>query len=581
MRTTDRTLWRKAGLIIALALPLVVTTVTAQVKTQEQRAPSEKSYQAGDSSPVGAAIVHQNSNPKAPQMTEEEFQKGANIYFQRCAGCHGVLRKGATGKPLTTDKTIVSGTAYLEVFIKYGSPGGMPNWGTSGELTDAEVNLMARYVQQEPPTPPEWGMKEMLASMKMLIPPSKRPTKKLNDLDLGNLFSVTLRDAGEIALIDGKTKKIVTIIKTGYAVHISRMSQSGRYLYVIGRDARINLIDLWMETPLSVAEIKVGLEARSVETSKFKGYEDKYAIAGTYWPPQFVIMEGDTLKPLRIESTRGVVVGTQEYHPEPRVAAIVSSHYNPEFLVNAKETGKILVVNYKDLTNLKITSINAAQFLHDGGMDSTGRYFMVAANASNKIGVVDTKEDKLAALIDVGKVPHPGRGANFVHPKFGPVWATSHLGDETVSLIGTDPVKHKDQAWKVVQTLKAQGGGSLFIKTHPKSKNLWVDTPLNPEAKISQSVAVFNIDHLNEGFEVLPIGEWSGIKDDGARRIVQPEYNRAGDEVWFSVWSAKDKVSAIVVVDDKTRALKAVIKDPKLITPTGKFNVNNTQHDVY
>ena len=27
------------------------------------------------------------------------------IYFQRCAGCHGVLRKGATGKPLTVDLT--------------------------------------------------------------------------------------------------------------------------------------------------------------------------------------------------------------------------------------------------------------------------------------------------------------------------------------------------------------------------------------------------------------------------------------------------------------------------------------------
>ena len=581
MENSHFTAWRKAGLIIALALPLGVTTVTAQVKTQEQRSPSEKSYQAGDSSPVGAAIVHQNSNPKAPPMTEAEFQTGANIYFQRCAGCHGVLRKGATGKPLTTDKTIASGTAYLEVFIKHGSPGGMPNWGTSGELTDAEVNLMARYIQQEPPTPPEWGMKEMMASLKVTVPPSKRPTKKMNKLELGNLFSVTLRDAGEIALIDGKTKKIVKILKTGYAVHISRMSQSGRYLYVIGRDARINLIDLWMEEPANVAEIKVGLEARSVETSKFKGYEDKYAIAGTYWPPQFVIMEGDTLKPLRIESTRGMVVGTQEYHPEPRVAAIVSSHYNPEFIVNAKETGKILVVNYKDLTNLKITSINAAQFLHDGGMDSTGRYFLVAANASNKIAVVDTKEDKLAALVDVGKVPHPGRGANFVHPKFGPVWATSHLGDETVSLIGTDPKKHKDYAWRVVQTLKAQGGGSLFIKTHPKSSNLWVDTPLNPEAANSQSIAVFDIKNLDKGFEVLPIAEWAGIKDDGAKRIVQPEYNMAGDEVWFSVWSAKDKVSALVIVDDKTRKLKAVIKDPKLITPTGKFNIHNTQHDVY
>lgn len=583
MSKSKHGVWRTAGSIIALAmaLPLAATSVIAQEKTQEQRSPSEKSYQAGDASPVGQAEMYHNINPKAPPMTKDEFEKGKNIYFQRCAGCHGVLRKGATGKPLTTDKTIAAGTEYLKVFIKYGSPGGMPNWGTSGELNDAEVDLMARYIQQEPPTPPEWGMKEMMASLKVTVPPNQRPTKKMNNLDLGNLFSVTLRDAGEIALVDGKTKKIVKILKTGYAVHISRMSQSGRYLYVIGRDARINLIDLWMAEPSNVAEIKVGLEARSVETSKFKGFEDKYAIAGTYWPPQFVIMEGDSLKPLRIESTRGTTVGTQEYHPEPRVAAIVASHFNPEFIVNAKETGKIMVVNYKDLNNLKITTINAAQFLHDGGMDSTGRYFMVAANASNKIAVVDTKEDKLAALIDVGKVPHPGRGANFVHPKFGPVWATSHLGDETISLIGTDPKKHKDQAWRVVQTLKAQGGGSLFIKTHPKSQNLWVDTPLNPEAKNSQSIAVFDIKNLEKGYEVLPIGDWADIKDDGAKRIVQPEYNMAGDEVWFSVWSAKDKISALVVVDDKTRKLKAVIKDPKLITPTGKFNINNTQHDVY
>ena len=336
-----------------------------------------------------------------------------------------------------------------------------------------------------------------------------------------------------------------------------------------------------MPVPGNVAEIKVGLEARSVETSKYKGYEDKYAIAGTYWPPQFVIMEGDTLKPLKIESTRGTTVDSQDYHPEPRVASIVASHYNPEFIVNAKETGKIMAVNYSDLNNLKITTIGAARFLHDGGFDSTGRYFLVAANASNKIAVVDTKEDKLAALIDVGKIPHPGRGANFMHPKFGPVWATSDLGDDGISIIGTDPVKHKAQAWKVVQTLKGNGSGSLFIKTHPKSTNLWVDAPLNPEAKISQTIAVFDIKNLDKGFEVLPIGEWSGITDDGARRVVQPEYNQAGDEVWFSVWSAKDKQSAVVVVDDKTRKLKAVIKDPKLITPTGKFNVHNTQHDVY
>ena len=66
----------------------------------------------------------------------------------------------------------------------------------------------------------------------VIVPLDKRPTKKLNDIDLDNIFSVTLRDAGEVALIDGNSKKIITRVKTGYAVHISRVSASGRYLYV-------------------------------------------------------------------------------------------------------------------------------------------------------------------------------------------------------------------------------------------------------------------------------------------------------------------------------------------------------------
>jgi nitrite reductase (NO-forming)/hydroxylamine reductase len=460
----------------------------------------------------------------------------------------------------------------------------MPNWMTSGEFDEKTVDLMARYVQQDPPQPPEWGMEQMKQTWKVVIPPEKRPTKKMNNYNIQNIFSTTLRDSGEVALIDGDTKQIINIVKTGYAVHISRTSASGRFLYVIGRDGRVNMIDLWMPKPDNVAEIRIGLEARSVDTSKFKGKEgdftDKLAIAGAYWPPQYVIMKGDTLEPLKIMGTRGMTVDKQEYHPEPRVASIVASHYKPEFIVNVKETGKTLMVDYSNLDAIKVTEVANARFLHDGGWDSSKRYFMVAANQSNKVGVIDAKEDKLAALVDVGKIPHPGRGANFTHPQFGPVWATGHLGDETISLIGTDPKGHKAQAFKVVQTLKGQGGGNLFLKSHPKSQHLYIDTPLNPDPKLSQSVAVYDIKNLDKGYTVLPIAEWSGLKDGGGMRVVQPEYNKAGDEVWFAVWSAKDKQSALVVVDDKTLKLKAVIKDPRLVTPTGHFNIHNTQHDV-
>lgn len=566
---------------LAVAVTTVALGITAAYAQDGKKDLDETqaAYQGTESAvdPGSAKVVR---TPGAPDLTDAEFEKAKEIYFQRCAGCHGVLRKGATGKPLTTDITQERGIEYLKAFIHYGSPAGMPNWGTSGDLTEDEVELMAKYIMHEPPQPPEFGMADMKETWEVLVAPEDRPTEQMNDLDIENLFSVTLRDAGQIALIDGASKEIVKILDTGYAVHISRMSASGRYLFVIGRDAKIDMIDLWMEDPSIVATIKIGMEARSVETSKFEGYEDDLAIAGAYWPPQYVIMDGQTLEPKKIVATRGMTVGEQEYHPEPRVAAIVASHQHPEFIVNIKETGKVRLVNYENLDALSTVEIDTSRFLHDGGWDASGRYFMTAANESNQIVVIDAQERELEAIVDVGKIPHPGRGANFVDPEHGPVWATSHLGDATIQLIGTDPEGHPDNAWKVVRTLEGQGGGSLFIKTHPESDNLYVDTALNPNEAISQSVAVYDINDLEAGYDVLPIAEWADV-GEGPKRVVQPEYNQAGDEVWFSVWNTMDDTSAIVVVDDETRELKHVIKDERLVTPTGKFNVINTQKDIY
>jgi len=568
------------GLALAV-LPLAVSLAWSADMAKEAKdhhGSAGAAYLAGGGSSLANVEMYQSTDPNAPPMTKAEFDQGRQIYFDRCAGCHGVLRKGATGKALLPKDMQKLGTDNLKVFVGYGTPGGMPGFGTSNELTEKEVELMARYIQQTPPTPPEWGMKEMMASWKVLVPVDKRPTKKMNAINIDNVFSVTLRDSGEVALIDGDTKKIVSVLKTGFAVHISRISKSGRYLYTTGRDGLINLIDLWMETPQTVATLRTGSDARSIDTSKFKGYDDKIAIAGSYWPPAYVLMEGDTLKPLKIMSTRGYTYDEQEYHPEPRVASIVASHIKPEFVVNVKETGKVLLVDYSDMKNLKTTEIEAERFLHDGGWDSSKRYFLVAANMRNTVSVVDTKEGKLAANVKVGTKPHPGRGANWSDSKYGPVWATGHLGDDTIAVIGTDPAKHKANAWKVVRSLKNHGSGSLFVKTHPKSANLWADAALNPDAGVRQSVSVWNLKDLEKPAEVINVAKLAGISEG---RVTHPEYNAKGDEVWFSVWGPKNGDSALVVMDDKTRKLKAVIKDKRLVTPTGKFNVHNTQYDVY
>ena len=134
-----------------------------------------------------------------PALTDAQYNEANKIYFERCAGCHGVLRNGATGKALTPDLTRELGFDYLQSFITYGSPAGMPNWGTSGQLSPEQVTLMANYLLLDPAPPPEFGMKEMRETWKLLVPPEQRPTKQENDWDLENLFSVTLRDAGQIA----------------------------------------------------------------------------------------------------------------------------------------------------------------------------------------------------------------------------------------------------------------------------------------------------------------------------------------------------------------------------------------------
>src|SRR5512133_1847177 len=215
MKQADR---RVSRWLAMAALPFAVSLAHAQETAGHSASKMETLYESSGGSPLGDEPMHHNLNPKAPPMSEAEFSRGKEIYFQRCAGCHGVLRKGATGKPLTPDITLDRGTEYLKVFINYGSPAGMPNWGTSGELTEAEVDLMARYVQQTPPTPPEFGMKEMEASWKEIVPAAQRPKKKMNDYKIDNIVSVTLRDSGEIALIDGDSEKIINIVTSGCAV---------------------------------------------------------------------------------------------------------------------------------------------------------------------------------------------------------------------------------------------------------------------------------------------------------------------------------------------------------------------------
>jgi len=530
----------------------------------------------------------------AVSLNEAELKEATQVYFDRCAGCHGMLRKGALGPELGTAKTTAMGTQVLETIIFNGTPGGMPGWGKSGELTKAETNLMARYIQTNPPPPPEKSMADMKKSWKVLIPVDKRPTKPETKRNWKNYFGIILRDVGKIAIVDGDKKDIITVVDSGFATHILRTSKSGRYMYVIGRDGKASMIDLWMKTPENVAEIRTCNDARSIDTSKYNGpkgnFDDKLVVVGCYWPPSIVVLDGPTLEPKKLVSTASYTYDTGEYTREARVAAIVASHHDPEWVINIKETGQVWLYNYEDVNNPKITMIDAERYLHDGGWDLSKRYFLVAANAKNKVVVIDTVEKKVAAIIETGaNKPHPGRGVNVDSKKYGPIWGTGHIGANSIVFIGTDPEKHPDNAWKIVKTIElpGKGGGNLFIKSHPNSKYIFADRPLNPDRKLQTQVYVIDKSTL-EVVKTLPMpDEFRGEFEtsDGSkvklRGPVHFEFNADGSEVWTTVWGHKEIPTAILVYDADTLELKTTIKDKRLLTPTGKFNVANTMDDIY
>jgi len=508
--------------------------------------------------------------PEGPrQLSAAEFDQASGIFFNRCAGCHGTLRAGATGPAIQPeDRTLEIGTAGIQTILTNGLPGGMPAWGQAGILTEEEIELMANFVQLDPPTPPPLDLAEITESWNLVVPVADRPTEPQTSHDWENFTGVILRDAGQVAVIDGDTKETAAIIETGFAVHILRSSATGRYFIAVGRDGRVTMIDLWTETPEIVAQVQGCFDARSVDGSKFEGYEDKYIIEGCYWPPQYVVFDGQTLEPLVVHDVLSPDINGKELE-EVRVAAIVASHFDPVWVMGLKESGYVGIVDYSQPDFPLVKKIPADLFLHDGGWDHTGRYFITAANAQNKLMIVDVKTQELVAGVETGDTPHPGRGANWVDPEFGWVYATTHIGEGKLTMIGADPEGSPEYAWKVVREIELPGTGSLFLKTHPESPWVWMDTPLSNVVEETRQACVYSKASmvLEKCFQVADHG-----------RVVHFEYNRAGDEVWVSVW---DGDGEIVIYDDETLTEKERITGDWLITPTGKFNVYNTANDIY
>ena len=212
------------------------------------------------------------------------------------------------------------------------------------------------------------GHAEMKDNWKVFVPVDKRPTKtKQNKFNIDNIFAVTLRDSGEVALIDGDSKEIVAILKTGYAVHISRSSHPGA-TSVHHRPRRQGRHDRPVAEPAQVVADHQDRPGGARWKPRW-GYEDKIAIAGAYWPP---VRADGRRHPgaIKIESTPRHDRGYPGIPPGAACGSHRGLHEHPEFIVNVKGNRQDPAGGLQQPGCLTVTSLDAARFLHDGGWDA-------------------------------------------------------------------------------------------------------------------------------------------------------------------------------------------------------------------
>eukprot|EP00488_Nonionellina_sp_1-RS-2012_P003800 TRINITY_DN8255_c0_g1_i1.p1 TRINITY_DN8255_c0_g1~~TRINITY_DN8255_c0_g1_i1.p1 ORF type:complete len:134 (-),score=18.54 TRINITY_DN8255_c0_g1_i1:631-1032(-) len=102
-------------------------------------------------------------------------------------------------------------------------------------------------------------LEQMRSHTKEYVAPKDYPTKPMHGLNWKNFFVVIERDAGIAAIIDGDTKKVITHIDTGYAVHVIKGTEHhkvdhakdvGRFWYTIGRDGKVTKITIYRSNNL-------------------------------------------------------------------------------------------------------------------------------------------------------------------------------------------------------------------------------------------------------------------------------------------------------------------------------------------
>jgi nitrite reductase (NO-forming)/hydroxylamine reductase len=497
---------------------------------------------------VAAALFGATAAPAfATEFSAADQQRAEQVFNENCASCHGHDLGGYLAPPLNSERLKGRSLTGLRSTIMAGSFDTlMPPF--YGKLSDDDIRLVANRILTTPKQDPQWTMDDIKKSLKVHVTDEStlpdKPTYAIDNLD--DLLGVAARgrygrgEGSKAVFINSATNTKVGEVPTKTAAHIIEFNPvNPRWAYVKTDTSEVYKVDLY--SMKIVREIKTGLNGPALGISR----DGKYLMAGSFVPHFAVLLDANTLEPLKYFKLEGTDPDGKFVTSDSGM--ITGTPYADVFAIALENAGQVWVV---DLTkpDFPVTPItNVGHHLHDAFLSHGGRKLMVASYDDSIVAAIDLEKKEIIKKLPAGCVPHVG-GGSVVQVNGRTLGFGTNFGDcqkEVVSVWDLD----KMEVVKQVPVL----GGTESPAAHYNAPYVAVD--IISKDRRARTIQLIDKNTL-EVAKTLDVGGHAYF----------PEYNAKGDRLYVSAGYNGDEV---VAFDSKT--LERVAAFP-MESPAGIFS---------
>lgn len=361
-----------------------------------------------DTCRVSAAVLAMAAWLGIPDVAvAEDFEEAEQLYADHCAVCHGADRGGYIGPALNSDQTTL-GEAEVDSRIEIGSATTlMPQHPTWPRILSArQRGLLAALITKQPRKTMSWGMGDIRKSLVVLVADEstlpEKPVYPIQDID--DLMAVMSRgrfavgDQAKVVFFDGRNNRKVGEVPTGFAPHLMDFHpRQDRWAYVRDDIGYIHKVDLY--SLQVVRKIRAGLNGTSLAVSR----DGKYLAAGSYVPNTAVILDADTLEPVKLMELRGIDPDGKMVEADSGM--ITGTPFADYFAIALEQAGQVWIVDLAQ-PDMPVTPItDVGRHLHDAFLSPDGRHLLVSSYDDDVNTVIDLASKSIVKKIPAGCQP--------------------------------------------------------------------------------------------------------------------------------------------------------------------------------